>query len=66
LKSVNETLWRIEDNIRACEAKTDFGPHFVELARPIYRTNDRRAALMRKICVLFSWKLVEEKSYWDY
>ncbi|MEE8334239.1 MAG: DUF6165 family protein [Alphaproteobacteria bacterium] len=66
LKSVNETLWEIEDDIRACEAAGDFGQTFVELARAVYRTNDRRAALKREIGALFGSKLVEEKSYKEY
>ena len=66
LKSVNVTLWEIEDDIRACEAAGDFGPRFVELARAVYRTNDRRAALKREIGALFGSKLVEEKSYKEY
>ncbi len=66
LKSVNEKLWEIEDDIRACEAADDFGQRFVELARAVYRTNDRRAALKREIGALFGSKLVEEKSYKEY
>ena len=66
LKSVNETLWQVEDDIRECEAAGDFGPRFVELARTVYRTNDRRAALKREIGALFGARLVEEKSYKDY
>jgi len=66
LKSVNEKLWEIEDDIRACEAAGDFGPNFVTLARAVYRTNDRRAALKREIGALFGSKLVEEKSYREY
>lgn len=66
LKSVNETLWQVEDDIRACEAAGDFGPRFIALARSVYRTNDRRAALKREIGALFGSKLVEEKSYQDY
>ena len=66
LKSVNERLWKVEDDIRACEAVGDFGPRFVELAREVYRTNDRRAVLKRKIGALFGSKLVEEKSYREY
>ncbi len=66
LKSVNEALWAIEDDIRACEAAGDFGVRFVELARSVYRTNDRRAALKREINELCGSALVEEKSYQDY
>ena len=66
LKSVNEELWGIEDDIRDCERAGDFGPKFVELARAVYRTNDRRAALKREINVLLGSALVEEKSYQPY
>ena len=66
LKSVNEELWVIEDDIRDCERAGDFGPRFVELARAVYRTNDRRAALKREINVLLGSALVEEKSYQPY
>ena len=44
LRRINERLWEIEDDIRDCERKRDFGERFVELARAVYRTNDRRAA----------------------
>lgn len=66
LKTVNETLWRIEDDIRRCEAAGDFGAGFIELARSVYGTNDRRAALKREIGALFGAAIVEEKSYARY
>jgi hypothetical protein len=66
LKSVNEELWVIEDDIRDCERAGDFGPKFVELARAVYKTNDRRAALKREINDLLGSRLVEEKSYQPY
>jgi hypothetical protein len=66
LKTVNERLWDIEDEIRGCERNGDFGPRFVELARSVYHTNDRRAALKRAVNELLRSRLVEEKSYADY
>ena len=66
LKSVNEALWEIEDDIRDCERNKDFGPKFVELARSVYRSNDRRAAAKREINELLGSKLIEEKSYAEY
>lgn len=66
LKAVNERLWRIEDEIRDCERRKDFGPTFVELARAVYRQNDSRAALKRRINDLLGSRLTEEKSYPDY
>jgi Flp pilus assembly protein TadD len=66
LKAVNERLWDIEDEIRLCERARDFGPRFIELARSVYVTNDRRAAVKRAINELLNSHLVEEKSYADY
>jgi hypothetical protein len=66
LKSVNEALWQIEDEIRACEARQEFGDKFVELARSVYRTNDRRAEIKRQINILCGSSIIEEKSYTRY
>lgn len=66
LKTVNEALWEIEDDIRSCERQGDFGPRFVELARSVYIENDRRAALKREINMLVGSDIVEEKSYAAY
>jgi hypothetical protein len=63
LKRVNETLWDVEDAIRAQEADARFGTRFVALARSVYKTNDERAALKRRINALLNSELVEEKSY---
>jgi tetratricopeptide (TPR) repeat protein len=63
LKAVNEALWEVEDEVRRCEHAGDFGPRFVELARSVYRHNDRRAALKRRINDLLGSGLKEEKSY---
>ena len=63
LVDVNGELWDIEDRIRDCERAGDFGPGFIELARAVYRTNDRRAALKARINQLCGSQLVEEKSY---
>ena len=66
LKKVNEVLWDIEDDIRSCERKTDFGPIFVKLARSVYFQNDRRAALKKEINVRLGSDIIEEKSYAKY
>ncbi len=66
LKEVNEALWRIEDDIRECEAEKAFGDRFIELARAVYFTNDKRAALKRDINERLGSKLMEEKSYQSY
>ncbi|MFI5372354.1 MAG: DUF6165 family protein [Candidatus Eisenbacteria bacterium] len=66
LRSVNDTLWGIEDRIRECEAARRFDAEFVELARSVYRTNDRRAAIKRRLNETLGSRLIEEKSYSDY
>lgn len=66
LKTVNEILWDIEDKIRLKEAARTFDAEFIELARAVYLTNDRRANLKRKVNVLLDSPLLEEKSYADY
>ena len=66
LKAVNEALWEIEDDIRDCDRDGDFGHRFVELARAVYRTNDRRAGLKKAINLHLGSRLVEEKSYQAY
>lgn len=66
LKAINEALWVIEDDIRDCERARDFGPRFIELARAVYHTNDRRAAVKRQINEALGSGLLEEKSYAAY
>jgi Family of unknown function (DUF6165) len=63
LRQVNEALWEIEDELRLCDRKGDFGLRFIELARSVYRNNDRRSAIKRKINELLGSRLMEEKSY---
>lgn len=66
LKAINEQLWKIEDDIRDCERDKDFSSKFVELARSVYKSNDKRAALKRDVNTLLGSHLVEEKSYREY
>ena len=66
LRAVNGELWDIEDDIRAEEAAGRFGERFIELARAVYVTNDRRAELKKKINIATGSQLLEEKSYEDY
>jgi hypothetical protein len=63
LAEVNEALWEIEDAIREKEQAADFGPEFVALARSVYRRNDERAAIKRRINLAFGSEYIEEKSY---
>jgi ADP-heptose:LPS heptosyltransferase len=65
LAAVNRQLWDVEDDLRRSERDQCFDRRFVQLARSVYRCNDRRAALKRKINELTGSAIVEEKSYTD-
>ena len=66
LKSVNEALWDIEDDIREKEAAKSFDAEFIRLARAVYITNDKRAEIKKQINLATGSALVEEKSYEPY
>ena len=66
LKSVNEALWDIEDDIREKEAAKSFDDEFIRLARAVYVTNDKRAEIKKQINLATGSALVEEKSYESY
>ncbi len=66
LEEVNGALWRIEDALRVLERDGDYSERFVRLAREVYITNDRRAAIKRRINLHFGSALVEEKQYVPY
>ena len=66
LKSVNEALWEIEDDVRDEERNKRFGERFIELARAVYVTNDQRADAKKRVNLHLNSTIVEEKSYKDY
>lgn len=66
LREVNQQLWRIEDDIRDHERRRDFGASFIELARAVYVTNDRRSTIKREINERHGSEIVEVKSYKPY
>jgi len=66
LKGVNETLWTIEDNIRRKERDREFDNEFIQLARSVYKVNDTRAEIKRRINYRFESNLSEVKEYISY
>ena len=66
LAKINGQLWDIEDWIRDCEREKRFDKEFIELARSVYITNDKRSEIKKIINILTGSGLVEEKSYKDY
>ena len=63
LKEVNLNLWQVEDEIREKEYSQEFDEEFIRLARSVYRFNDDRANLKKKINETLFSELNEEKSY---
>jgi hypothetical protein len=53
----------VEDSLRLHEKRGDFGAEFVRLARSVYVTNDRRAALKAEINAILGSDIAEQKSY---
>ncbi len=66
LKKTNHKLWIIEDDIRDCERKKQFDQTFIDLARAVYITNDRRCEIKREINDFLGSRIIEEKSYQPY
>jgi hypothetical protein len=66
LRELNKRIWDIEDNIRMLERMHSFGQEFVQTARSVYFTNDKRANVKKQINELFNSDIREEKSYTDY
>ena len=66
LKTINEELWEIEDDIRDEERQNSFGEKFIALARAVYVTNDKRAQAKKEVNLHLGSKIIEEKSYRNY
>ena len=66
LKTINEKLWVIEDDIRDKERQQQFDQGFIDLARSVYFENDTRAKIKKDINLKLGSDLIEEKSYADY
>jgi transcriptional regulator of nitric oxide reductase len=66
LKEINEALWEIEDDIRDKERAKEFDDRFIELARAVYVTNDKRSRVKKELNLHLGSEIIEEKSYQDY
>ena len=66
LLEVNQTLWKVEDLLRDFERANSFGEEFVDLARSVYKLNDKRAHIKKEINIKYGSDFVEEKSYQPY
>ena len=66
LIDINSKLWVIEGDIRDCERDKNFDQKFIDLARSVYFTNDKRSKIKLEINKKFGSKIVEVKSYEKY
>ena len=66
LKKINEQLWEIEDKIRLCEKNSDFKDKFIQLARDVYFSNDKRAKIKMEINKILGSNIQEVKQYTQY
>jgi hypothetical protein len=66
LSQINNELWVIEDEVREYEKNKNFNSKFIQLARSVYFTNDKRSVIKKEINILTKSGLIEEKSYEDY
>ena len=66
LININLELWKIEDQVRDCEKIKNFDQKFIDLARSVYITNDKRSEIKLQINNNFGSTLVEVKSYEKY
>ena len=66
IKDINLTLWSIEDKLRICEKNKNFDKNFIDLARSVYITNDKRAKIKSEINEILKSNIKEVKQYVDY
>ena len=65
LLNINKELWDIEDDIRDKERNKEFDEVFIELARAVYVTNDKRAEAKKEIRDLALDSLIQAAIYWS-
>ena len=66
LIKINSKLWKIEDDLREHEKNKIFDQVFIELARSVYLTNDKRSKIKLEINKKFGSQIIEVKSYTKY
>ena len=66
IKDVNLALWNVEDKLRICEKNKNFDKNFIDLARSVYITNDKRAKIKSEINEILKSNIKEVKQYVDY
>ena len=63
LRSINFSLWDIENGKRLAEKKNDFDQNFIKLARSVYKKNDERAKIKLESNNILGSNIKEVKSH---
>lgn len=63
LREVNQKLWKVEDKLRKLEKEQKFDFEFIELARSVYKLNDKRARIKWEINQITNSTYQEVKIY---
>ena len=66
LIKINSKLWEIEDKLKELEKNKIFDNSFIDLARAVYLTNDKRSEIKSQINNNFGSEIAEVKSYSKY
>jgi|TARA_B100000780_G_scaffold217808_1_gene157053 phenylalanyl-tRNA synthetase alpha subunit len=64
LKAINLKLWNIENGKRLAEASNSFDDKFIELARSVYKENDKRSKIKLEINNTLGSNIKEVKSHY--
>tara|TARA_B110000971_G_scaffold193246_1_gene206061 strand:+ start:515 stop:910 length:396 start_codon:yes stop_codon:yes gene_type:complete len=64
LKAVNLKLWDIENGKRLAEKNNNFDKNFIELARNVYKDNDKRSKIKLEINNILGSNIKEVKSHY--
>lgn len=63
LYEVNKELWKVEDRLRVLEKENRFDNEFIQLARNVYKLNDKRALIKKEINEKTNSTYMEVKLY---
>ena len=64
LKAINLKLWNIENEKRLAEKNNNFDKNFIELARSVYKDNDKRSKIKLEINNILGSNIKEVKSHY--
>ena len=64
LKAINLKLWNIENEKRLAEKNNNFDKNFIELARSVYKDNDKRSKIKLEINNVLGSNIKEVKSHY--